>query len=260
MVMIGLDTIMMTIRTALWTPYVHGHRPVSVMIVSHPQRGKTWAMEHGMKTPNILYLTDVTPWAIVDELKNAHNKNLKVNHLIIPDFVNPMARKGMAKMVAILNSYTEEGVSKIKTYFQDITFVPPMKGGLITATTFDDFSSNCRKWEGMGFLSRMMIISYDYSDEVLKKIRDYCDDPDSDSETIDYWDEDFPKQSIDVKVTIQQNRVVGNLMGDHIRRRKLMYTMLKARTIMAGRQIVTDDDVHDIINMSRFFNTKLVKI
>jgi hypothetical protein len=100
--------------------------------------------------------------------------NGDVRHLVIPDFIKPMSR-GMDtvhSLIAFFNSLIEEGVMSISTYAQTVGVQNqftnnqsqlPTRCGLITTIAQGILSDGRHHWSRMGFMSRMLPISYTYN-------------------------------------------------------------------------------------------------
>jgi hypothetical protein len=72
----------------------------------------------------------------------------------------------------MMNSLIEEGVVAMSTYATPglVTFKNPVKVGLITAITSDEFRDNRHNWKKKGFLSRTIPFSYSYGMSTINKV------------------------------------------------------------------------------------------
>jgi hypothetical protein len=72
----------------------------------------------------------------------------------------------------MMNGIIEEGVAAMSTYATPglVTFNMPVKVGLITAITTDEFKDNRHNWKKKGFLSRTIPFSYSYGMSTVNKV------------------------------------------------------------------------------------------
>jgi len=122
---------------------------------------------------NVAYLSDVTAFGIQRDLL-AKIESGEVRHIMIPDLLKPLSRKESTvnSFITMMNSLIEEGVSAMTTYATPglVTFKNPVKVGLITAITSDEFKDNRHNWKKKGFLSRTIPFSYKYGMDTVNKI------------------------------------------------------------------------------------------
>jgi hypothetical protein len=141
--------------------FVKNAYPISAILIAPVGAGKTTTLKKISFNKNILALSDVTPYGLAKLLPEIRAKNVK--HIIIFDLVEPMSRNRTVvnSLIGFLNSLIEEGIFRIQTGFIEIR--EPIKLGLITATTKKEMMDKRRGWLGIGFISRMLPISFDYT-------------------------------------------------------------------------------------------------
>lgn len=140
--------------------YLKNGFPLSALVVAPVGAGKTVALKKVLGK-SILGLSDCTPYGITKLLPEIRAKNIK--HIIIFDLVEPMSRNRSTvnSLIGFLNSLIEEGIFKISTGFMTVN--EPLKLGLISSTTSTEIRDKRKGWLGIGFISRMIPISFSYT-------------------------------------------------------------------------------------------------
>ncbi len=259
--MINMDRLHKAIKYTLWTGYIKGEKPVSLLIVGNPEVGKTTAIEKFRENRGIVYFNDVTPWGLVKELHKFQELNKRINHVLIPDFLNILSKSQTSTkaMIQFFNTATEDGLTKIQTFGINID-VPKIQFGLITAVTTRVFKSRRRHWEDIGFVSRMIPFSYRYSiagaQEILKSIFQQLYHKEESNSL------NFPKEKVEVKLPAslaekmfpyaQRLASAEKLYG--FRHQKQLQTLLKAITLSKGKKKVDKEDVKELQDIAEYFN------
>lgn len=166
----GLERLTEFIKIILASSYVDGEKPLSLMIVAPVSSGKTTAIKQFSKNPNISIMTDLTAYGVLaksqDQLRTG-----KIRHIIIPDFLNALARKktSVETLLMFINASSEDGLFPSKTFaFQITDYIEPF--GWILCLTEDGFEKKKNLLTGIGFVSRFFIIKHKYSLETIQKI------------------------------------------------------------------------------------------
>lgn len=138
--------------------------PVSLMLIAKPEHNKTSILKSFENVKNVMYTTDLSGKPLIEFLKIADRE--KYYHLIVPDFIKVVAHNRVTAFstVTTLNAMIEEGVQKSMYYGQEIHLTHNVKCGLITSITPDLYRQQFKQWNDIGFLSRFIPISYEYSD------------------------------------------------------------------------------------------------
>lgn len=171
--LVKLDDLDDIIELALWSAYIKDEQPVSMLITANPEAGKTELVARYSENRGIMYVTDSTAHGIItSSLKDIVEGNLR--HLVIPDFITPMSRKRDTanQFVAFLNGLLEEGIVRIETYATKETLDKPAKCGLITTLAKGVLTDRRHQWAKLGFMSRMLPVSYDYATRTILAIQD----------------------------------------------------------------------------------------
>lgn len=151
--------------------YIKNAEPLSCIIVAPIGAGKTTALRKMSINKNILALSDVTPYGFAKLLSEIRGKG--ITHIVIYDLVEPMSRSSSVvnSLIGFLNSLVEEGIFRISTGFIDIR--ERIKLGLITCTTENELKDKRRGWHGAGFISRLIPISFNYTNvDVIQILED----------------------------------------------------------------------------------------
>jgi len=253
--MIKIEVLKDLIKTILYTGYLSGEKPLSVMFVGRIGSGKSEIINAFSLNDNIAYFTDLTYMGLIQVLKDYPN----LKHIAIPDFLKITMKKKstMDNVTSAFNSLMEEGLEKISMMGMSIDF-KGKKCGIITATTKGSFSQNESKWKSMGFLSRMLLISYDYKDDTIKEIFEYI----YNSEYLNDNNKEkilLPFRDFEVKIS---NKLARELKEKDIdfRRQKQLQILAKARALISNRIEVNEQDVKDINNFKKFLNLNYTKI
>lgn len=174
--LIGMDSILEILETAICSAFVKDSIPVSVILIGPSGAGKSQALliyDSG-RIPSVHRSDDLTAAGIFDIcLKDKENK---IAHILCPDFNIPMSHKdsvvsGMsAKMMGLMS----DGIVRIDDGRSNKE-ISHRQTGLLTAMTGDVYIGHSKKWSALGFKRRFLPIFFDYSaktrSEVQAKIR-----------------------------------------------------------------------------------------
>lgn len=156
-----LNPITDILKRVVASGFIKNIRPMSALVVAPVGGGKTTTLQRFNINEQLLGLSDCTPYGLTKLLPEIRAKNIK--HIIIYDLVEPMSRNKSTvnALIGFLNSLIEEGIFRISTGFMEIK--EPLQLGLISCTTPSELRDKRRGWLGMGFISRMLPISYNYT-------------------------------------------------------------------------------------------------
>ena len=164
--MIKVDSILNLLELVVFSSYIKGEQPVSVLVTAPVEAGKTELVLNFAQNEGCIALTDATAFGIMRDYGQLIIDK-KIRHLIIPDLVKPMSRgrDTVHSFIAFLNGLTEEGIVRISTYAQQIG-VPqqstgqsqpiPVKCGLIATLAKGVLLDGRHHWSRMGFMSRLL--------------------------------------------------------------------------------------------------------
>ena len=161
--MLKMDELKEVIQLCLYSAYIEDEKPISLLIIAEPESGKTQMLKKFRHNKGIVYFTDLTAYGITKAIFPLLESGQKVNHIIIPDLLNPLSKSQVATkgFIQFMNSLIEEGICEIYTYAIQIK-KEDLNVGLISAITSDAFFSRKTTWKKIGFLSRVIPFSYKY--------------------------------------------------------------------------------------------------
>jgi hypothetical protein len=263
--LIKLEKPSKLLELVLLSSYIKGEQPVSVLISALPEAGKTELVMKFAQNKGCVTLSDCTAYGIMRDYKEKIIKR-EIRHLIIPDLVKPLSRgkDTVHSLIAFFNSMVEEGVMGQSTYAE--TIIPdagkpiPIKCGLIATLARGILEDGRHHWSNMGFMSRMLPISYDYSTNTIMRIRKAI----SEKEYLD---------NTPIIVTLpKEDRAIGleSPQSDHLviltaalvsvekaygfRLQKQLQRLAMANALKNGREKVTAEDVEMIQELSNYIN------
>lgn len=263
--MIKIDEIKMIVRKAIFSGYLKDEKPLSLLISALPESGKTTVLEGFYRTDGLLLVSDATAYGIIKEtndLKDIQNGSIK--HIIIPDLIAPLSKRPETSktFVAFMNALIEEGIVNISSYAVKITKQKvPARCGLITAITPEYLNDQRHGWLKMGFLSRMLPVSYSYSQSTVREIFDYImreEHLESDLEKLE-----LPVRNVEVTLDEEYAKSIFPFVSASVLKAEGLYgfrlqrqaqTLLKASALEQGRTEVTKEDVHTVINVLDYVN------
>lgn len=259
-----LEPLVAMITLTLYTAYIKNvAKPNSLLIIAKPESGKTEALKKFIPNKNIAYISDVTAYGIQRDFLPKIETG-EVRHIIIPDLIKPLSRKEstVKTFVTMMNSLIEEGISVISTYATPLlTYKKPVKCGLVTAITSDEFNDHRHRWSSIGFLSRTIPFSYSYSMETVKKVFDYI-------LGLDYLKEHdmelkrIPKQDREIKLPRKYAReilpstaTIAQAQKTYgFRLQKQFQALLQASALEKGRTVVNSTDVDRVLHLMDWVN------
>jgi hypothetical protein len=291
--MIKLEPVLDIVESTVWTGVIDGEKPLSVMLIASVGSGKSEILRKTYKPPKItevwkdktdrdgnkrkekevnvhhigsvLYTTDTTPYTLYHRYGDLL-KSGQIKHIVIPDFLTILTKSidVMPATVGFYNSLIEEGICRIESKHSDFITDIPVRIGLITAVSHQDYTERSRKqnWGAMGFLSRVLPVSFRYSDntknEILTSIflRQYRDEKDFDlklpSSPIAV---EMPTQFLD---SVKAFSFVLRDQSDEVgaRRLKQIMSLMMGNALKNGRDIVTQEDVDKILGYEKFFSNE----
>lgn len=171
--MIGTDKIERLIELSLMSGYIKdGTAPLSLNLISYPETAKT-KMIIKFSCPHTVETSDLSAKPISDVII-PKLRNDEIHHIVIPDMVKVLSHRETTvnATITFLNTLMEEGIKQNLFFGQMFEFNERKKCGLITAITFDYFYKMFRKWLQIGFTSRFLPVSFEYSKDTVFKIND----------------------------------------------------------------------------------------
>ena len=252
--MINTEDLKKITKLVLLSGYIKNVKPLSLMLISVAGNGKTEIIS-SFKSKRIIFMTDLTYMGLLKELKN----NPRLKHIIIPDFIKITQKKRSTtdNLVSILNALVEEGIGKISMYNFECDY-KNRNAGVIIATTKASFGQHKRMWGNMGFMSRMLLCSYEYKDETIERIFEYINNEDYLKDNT----QEKIKECKDIYIKSQPNlnKRFNELAKKSFRGLKQLQTLAKCHALSRGSQTVTDEDIKEIIRLAEYLNLNFKKI
>lgn len=252
--MIKVDDILKIVKLILLSGYLKKHKPLSLLLVGEVGIGKT-EISTNYSSSRIIVINDLSKMGLYNEIRK--NKSLK--HIIIPDFLKiTQRRKTTANdLISTLNSAVEEGLTKVSLYHHEENF-KSKNIGIITSTTKSSLEQHYKKWKEMGFVSRMLICSYSYCDDTIEKIMKYIIDEEYLNNNLKQRLKGF--KDINITSTPELNKQLKVISKSAFRNQKQLQTLIKCNTLLRGDNKTNQEDVNEIIRLTKFLNLNYLKI
>lgn len=284
--MVGVDDILDILKVTVYSGALKGENPLSVMLIASVGSGKTSMVKKtASKTRvekvevgkgkdkktveirkvdgSVLYSTACTPYALYT--RYGHElKNGKIKHLVIPDFLSilNLPKFQMMSVVQFYNQLIEEGIMSIESRDGRFLSQIPVTVGLITTIAYQDFMKRKDELGAVGFLSRLLPISFKYKNNTAESIRnavkakEYLTDPTNFN--IKLPPETEVELPIDQADVIEAIAVATKDANDElgVRRQKQLQVFCMANALMQGRDTVSAEDTTKMMEYMKFFSYK----
>jgi hypothetical protein len=260
--MIHTEAIELIINIALHTAYVKGDKPQSLLIVSEVENGKTKLVSQFRNNPSIVFPHDATAFGIVrDYLPDLESGKLK--HLIFPEFIQPLSRNRdtVKTFITFLNGLVEDGITDISTYNTELHLEKPVYAGVIACLATAEFKEHKKTWASSGFLSRFLPVTYSYSEASAKDIFEaiYQGRLEMNDYTINAKETEVElpveiARALNPAATDIARNVETNTKIKGYRAQIQLQRMIKGLAIMAGRSVVTQNDLDDMKKLANYIN------
>jgi len=260
---IRLDDIELLISLALYSAYVKGEKPISLFLVSKVESGKSQLLSKYSEVPRTAYLSDCTAWGIARHY-GADLALGKIRHLLFPEFTIPISRKAetVRALDAFLCGLIEEGIAEIVSFQWKPRVRAPYGSGVIVCLSQQEFKDKEKLWFRIGLMSRLVPVSYDYTEATKKEIFKYIkkrryhrevkvklDFPGSSSEIL------LPQRYADEMEVWAKEQVTGTeLYG--FRWQRHFQRLAMANALRCHRKLVTKEDVDLIDRLRKYMNTE----
>lgn len=260
--MIKLGELEKLIQATLFTGYIEGEKPVSLLIIADPESGKTELVKKAQRTKGVLYLTDTTAWGIVDKHWD-EIESRKIRHIIIPDLTVPLGKQSETRktFTRFLSALIEEGVVELQSYAVTKTAktAQGLRCGLISTITPAALDDQRAGWRKFGFMTRMLPVSYSYSqttvDEIFESILKHQYRQEQ-PYAITLPDHDIPVE-LPPRIAEEANILVRFLAQNEgtygFRYQKEIQTLTMGSALFNGRDIVTKDDYEFLSRLTFFY-------
>jgi len=275
--MVGVEKIHKLLELVVFSGRIKEEQPVSALLTAPIEAGKTELVLKFAQNEGCIAITDVTAYGIMRDYGQLII-NRQIRHLIIPDLIKPMSRgkDTVHTLIAFFNSLVEEGVLRVSTYAEKLG-VPlqgmeqvqpkPVQCGLIATMAKGMLLDGRHHWSRMGFMSRMLPISYDYGAgtqlDIHKSIaeREYLSDtpiklslPDGDVEVRleSPLADDLLVLASGLASLLTSNKNPEKVYG--FRLQKHLQKLAMASALKEGRNVVTQSDVDYVRSLAGCIN------
>lgn len=241
------------VKLAVSSANLRNEKPVNLMVYAPPEHGKTEILKKFAENKQVFYSTDFNMPIFEEFARKYPEKNI----IMIPDFLKLVKGKysKVANATTMLNAIMEEGWKG-----RIVNFEPKEKitAGLITALTRSELFDKRHKWTQLGFLSRLVPVSFMYSPGTISTIRSYIKDR--------MYTTERPISAHAKKVKISLTKDVAdaiekiaikfneneNILG--FRLQKQLQTLAMSNAMIAGRNMTIIEDAKIIQQLSKFIN------
>src|SRR5271170_48425 len=255
---VKLEPVLEILRAAIWSGYVAGERPISVMLIADQESAKTEALKYFYGTKSLAYLSDLTSRGLNPYKSDIVNG--KVRHLVLMDLVRLVShgRGTSERTLQTLASLMEEGESKVSDGggLADWGEIP--KVGALMGITTDYFKARAGHWRKTGFLTRFIPVSYSYTSSTVREIHNNIALGRGFSQPQPENLPDFPNV-----VTLRDEyammlKMHGELLGEKMkthgfRYHRVLRALAKCYARIDGRGAVKLCDIKKVQEWSRFF-------
>lgn len=250
--LIKMDDLKKILKLVLLTGNLKGYNPISMLIVSKSGNGKTELIT-SYKKKGVEFITDMSYGGLIPWLE----KDEKIKHIIIPDFIKITQKKRSTtdNLISLLNALLEEGAGRFRVYNHDYD-LKNRRIGLITATTKQSLAQHKNSWASFGFLQRMLIISYDYKDDTINDIMDSINN----EEFIKVYNEKVIGISKEIKTEKKLNSQLNKISNKSFRNLKHLQALVKANALNRNSKQVEQCDIDEIMRLSKYMNLNFTKI
>jgi hypothetical protein len=169
-----------------------------------------------------------------------------------------------------MNALIEEGVVNISTYANKIRGKLEVRAGFITAIPLGPFLDRRHNWGRIGFLSRALPISFDYTTSTRVEILTYIEDQQHLEEELEKLN--LPKKSKLINLSPKMAKRIEpyalSLAAAHseyqrvygFRYQKQLQTFAKAIALLKDKDEVDEECIHKLGELSKYINFEQNKI
>lgn len=267
--MLFVDDIVKIIKIGIVSGCIKNEKTYfNPILLGNPEIGKTTILTNFNfhKLKQVFPFTDLTKTKIEKFLKDMQNPH-PIKYIIIPDFTMLMSHsKSVEKgLIGILNAGIEEGLREITMHhggsnIETVCFKEPLRFGMATSATKQFIGDRRRisKWHSIGFWSRLTPISFSYTKEQAREIRDYIaggHDVEEIPEEIKVKPSNIEcKKKYVKKFDSHIDRLADAALLYGFRYTKQFRIMLKSAALIRGSKKVSESDVKEVMKLTRWIN------
>ncbi len=166
------NLIKYSIATVFVEPYEKEayYCPVNLLLIAPAECGKTRLLD-GILCKKTYETLDLSPKVIKEKIIPKIEQG-ETSFLIIADLIQLLGHKKITSNTTIhfLNALMEEGVKDNDFYGLEFHLNKKINCGVLAGVTTTKFFENLKEWNAIGFLHRIVPVSYNYSRETIIKI------------------------------------------------------------------------------------------
>jgi len=166
----GINDLITIAKVCYYSNYVYDENRLSVLYIARPERGKTTIFNR-FYSKKTLKVDDISQKTILDYAERYFQTN-KYKSMYLPDFVS-LANHSYSTVnstISLINRLVEEGIKDGLFYGLEYHFTKPVKIGMFVPITPNFFIKLFKRFNDIGFLSRFVPISYEYSESTRLSI------------------------------------------------------------------------------------------
>lgn len=256
MEVVGLNGITHLLRNIYLVCRLEDEAPLLALIVAPPATGKSFALDIA-KYKKSLWVSDMTARGLKEVIMKKIEKE-KQGYIIIPEFNKILSREYSKKAyIALENMLGEEGIRYIHQYDIKFSSDEPINFGSIKALTPDTLTRHYDFLEGQGYISRQLIIGFDYCNLDRRRIERFI----LESQTPDFVEiKDTKTTQVNIPDFLLNSLKNLSLKLADLRKDKTNFRaikqvrrLLKAEALAHGRTEVEMQDSQNLFCLLPFF-------
>jgi len=267
---VSLDFLDEICKLALFSAYIKDEQqPISLLLVAKTESFKSETLGKAIHLKHILYLSDATAFQILKDYGDAIAQR-QIRHILIPDLIPCLSKRWetTASFVAFLNLLLAEGIIESRTYALHRKFRERVKCGIITGVTPGTLMDARHHWARAGFMSRLVPISWTYSEPTRVAIFEFITERKYKEELP--WNFSLPTEDIEVHLDpelarklipysyqhVEYSRQIKADEGYGFRFQQHLQRFAMSSALAEGRQEVIQYDIDKVISLSRYMNLR----
>lgn len=261
--LIYLDEIIELTRLCILSGKVKNkENPVSAILIGGSETGKSEMINIFRDLDNTMIANDLSGRMIIDHIAPKVLNEGKT-HILIPDFIKVLShgKKVTQNCITMLNIATQEGLDNIVFYGLQKQFPKIVKFGVITAVTKEAYYVRKRYWEKIGFISRLMPISYEYSEATKRRIHEHI--ARGSPKHIIELSKKRPRKIEIPEIYANQIKAVSvakSPFSTGFRLHKQLRVIAQTNALLNDRNVVNKEDIDKLLDYTKYIGTVFYEI
>jgi len=285
---VALDFIRELLIYCLYSAFLDGEYPVSLIIVAPPEHGKSLVLEQIASFPTVISVNFFSRLGLLTRYQTEIERGEK-RTIVIPDLSSIMGSVSyptFRNFLELLKCLMEEGIKAVHTKFIQLDFKRAVRMNVLTSIVPSYFKDKrtLKTWYRIGLIGRFLILSYTYKAETAKKIVDYIMRSEWLVDEIPEWEQLverayylaknpqkviidknyeavlYPQAFTILKDYLQHIPIDDKEKGFGFRIFRHLKTLCMARALVFGRKKVEKDDVLRICSFTPYMSLSFPKI